>query len=94
MDRKECTFYYWKIWFCCSFDFEKLFDLYPFDLKQLENDLQSDFIPYKEGKNFFFTKAMAEEYIAKTIVKCVKEIDSLRNGSFVIDEEEYAWNVL
>jgi len=71
---------------------ERLFDIYPFDLEQLESDLHKDFIPYYEGNSFFFTKIMADEYITRTIARCVKEMDSLRKGNFVIDENIYAWN--
>ncbi len=71
---------------------ERLFAIYPFDLKQLKSDLKNDFIPYNDGNAFFFTKSMSDEYIERTISKCVKEITSLRNGNNVIDEEKYAWN--
>lgn len=72
---------------------EKLFDIYPYDLQQLRNDLQDDFRTCQEEKEFFFSTHMADEYIRRTISKCVLEIDALRNGGFLIDEESYAWNV-
>lgn len=71
---------------------ERIFDIYSFDLQQLEKGFQNDFQPYREGKEFFFTKNMVDEYIEKTIPICVMEINALRQGKYVIDEEIYAWN--
>lgn len=75
---------------------EKLFDVYPFDIQQLEKDFREDFVPYfvpyNEGKSFFFTREMADEYINKAAESCIIEIDTLRNGRHMIDEIAYAWN--
>ena len=57
---------------------ERLFHIYPFDLQQLDKSFQSDFKPYREGKEFFFTTNMVDEYIEKTMSKCVMEINALR----------------
>lgn len=71
---------------------EKLFEIYPFDLQQLKTGLGYDFQPYREGNIFFFTTNMADEYIHKTLSRCVEEIKALQNGTYLIDEETYAWN--
>lgn len=81
-----------EIYFPNVIENERLFEIYPFDLKQLKSDLQNDFIPYNDDSTFFFTKSMSDEYIERAISKCVKEIISLRNGNYVIDEEKYAWS--
>lgn len=76
-----------------SYDIKKemLFDIYPFDLKQLINDFQEDFVPYKIGKAFFFTTDMADEYIERAAEKCIMEIKELQKGKRFIDEKDYAW---
>lgn len=70
---------------------EEILNICSFNIENLMCNLKSYFIPYTEGDNFFFTNEMADEYIQKAIPICVKEIEALRKGSFLMDEVEYAW---
>ncbi|MBR2411582.1 MAG: hypothetical protein IKB08_07655 [Clostridia bacterium] len=70
---------------------EPVYEIYPFNGDKLITDLKNDFIPYSEGKPFFFTKKMADEYIEFTCTKCIEEIKNLRAGLGGIDETEWAW---
>lgn len=70
---------------------EEILNICSFNIENLMRNLKSYFIPYTEGDNFFFTNEMADEYIQKAIPICVKEIEALRKGSFLMDEVEYAW---
>ena len=71
---------------------ESIFDIYPFDTKQLSADFKTDFELYNDGEAFFFTQKMADEYIKMATEKCLEEIKALKNGSFTIDEMEWAWD--
>lgn len=77
-----------------TFQDEEINKIYPFDLKQLLNGLENDFIPYKEGEIFFFTDKMADEYIEKAVELCLEEINALRNRTSLMDEMQYAWRKL
>lgn len=70
---------------------EKIMEIYPFDLQQLEVNLYNDFQVSHEGEIFFFTGIMADEYITMATKKCIEEIKAMKNGIYTIDEEEYAW---
>lgn len=70
---------------------EEILNICSFNLENLMGNLKCYFIPHSEGENFFFTNEMADEYIQKAIPICVKEIEALRKGSFLMDEVEYAW---
>lgn len=70
---------------------ERIFTIYPFDVDTMVKDLQSDFIDEYTGEIFFFTKAMANEFINKATDTCVNEINALKDGKTTIDEYSYAW---
>lgn len=71
---------------------ESIFEIYPFDIEQMLKDFKTDFEPYNDGKAFFFTQKMADEYIKMATEKCLEEIKALQNGSSTIDEMEWAWD--
>jgi protein-tyrosine phosphatase len=75
-----------------TFQDEEINNIYPFDVKQLLNDLENDFVPYKDGEIFFFTENMADEYIEKAVELCLEEIRALRNKTTLLDEMQYAWS--
>lgn len=68
-----------------------LIEIYPFDLEQLKINFIGDFQTRYEGKIFFFTEKMADEYIEKATKMCVAEIEAIRKAGYIIDEEKYAW---
>lgn len=71
---------------------EPIFDIYPFDTRQLSVDFKMDFEPYNNGEAFFFTRKMADEYIKMATEKCLEEIKALESGATTIDELEWAWD--
>lgn len=71
---------------------EPIFEIYPFDIEQLYADFKTDFEPFNNGKAFFFTKEMTDEFIKMATEKCVKEIRALHNEESIIDEFEWAWD--
>ncbi|MBQ8574582.1 MAG: hypothetical protein IJ447_00860 [Clostridia bacterium] len=77
----------------CEIKEESIFEIYPFDINNLVKELKTDFQFYNDGKIFFFTKEMADEFIENTAVKCVNEIKAIRAGKTSINENEFAWNV-
>ena len=44
------------------------------------------------GETFFFTSAMADEYISYAAEICLAEYKSLTHGGEGIDEKKWAWN--
>ena len=44
-----------------------------------------------EGEAFFFTKEMADEFIAEAAETCLSELEALRNGTSVMDSYDLAW---
>ena len=71
---------------------EPIFEIYPFDTKQLSADFKTDFEPYSDGEAFFFTQKMADEYIKMATEKCLEEIKALENGTLTMNELEWAWD--
>lgn len=70
---------------------EKIMEIYPFNLELLETNLRNDFHMSYEGEIFFFTERMADEYIVMATKKCLEEIEAMKKGMHIIDEEKYAW---
>lgn len=70
---------------------EALLEIYPFDLEQLKMNLKGDFQAHHEEEIFFFTEKMTDEYIKRATKTCVAEIEAIREGGYIIDEEKYAW---
>lgn len=68
-----------------------LFNLYQFNLEQLLIDLKNDFKETCNGKIFFFSREMAEEFIQRAADACIKEIKAMSNGKHYVDAYQYAW---
>lgn len=74
-----------------AFDAEPLNELGIFPIQQFLADMRTDFQSSPTGTIFFFTKEMADEFIAYASEKCIQEIDSLYNGLRCVDERALAW---
>lgn len=74
-----------------SFDAEPLNSLACFSIQQFLADMKTDFEGVATGTIFFFTKEMADEFIAYAGEKCEQEIYALYNGLDGIDEKAMAW---
>lgn len=74
-----------------SFDEEPLNKLGCFSICEFLADMKTDFQSCLTGTTFFFTKEMADEFIAYACEKCEQEIYSLLNGLDCADERTLAW---
>ena len=74
-----------------SFDGEPVNRLGRFSIGEFLADMKTDFQSRPAGTTFFFTKEMADEFIAYACGKCEQEINSLFNGLECLDEKTLAW---
>lgn len=74
-----------------SFDKEPLNKLGHFSICEFLTDMETDFQSCPTGTIFFFTKEMADEFIAYACEKCEQEIYSLFNNFDCLDESALAW---
>ena len=70
---------------------EPINNLYAFDIERLLDDLQNDFLPYDEGKRFFFTREMADSFIMEAMEICQKEVEAIVSGGEPVNQEKGAW---
>lgn len=71
---------------------EPLYDLCSFDVDGLFKSMPAYFEPVADDDVFFFTKEMADEYIAEATEWCLKEWQALRSGAGFIDGYDNAWD--
>lgn len=69
---------------------EKLYSLYPFEAEVFLNDLARDF-QEEAGESFFFTEAMADEFVTLATENCRKELQALKEGKHYVDAYERSW---
>lgn len=63
-----------------------------FDLAELREAMREYFTATPpEETPFFFTRKMAEDYIAKAAALCQSELDALAAGAPLLDERQAAW---
>ena len=74
-----------------SFDKEPLNKLGRFSIYEFLADMKGDFQRHLTGTTFFFTKEMADEFIAYACEKCMQEIYSLFHDLTCLDERTLAW---
>lgn len=72
---------------------ERLYSLCPFEAEEFLMDLEKDFQDTGEGEIFFFTKAIADEFITIATEHCMKELQALEEGRHYVDAYEQAWLV-
>lgn len=70
---------------------EKLFSIYPFEAENFLNDMARDFQEAGGGEPFFFTEAMADEFVTIATENCGKELQALKEGKHYVDAYERAW---
>ena len=74
-----------------SFDEEPLNKLGRFSIYEFLAAMKADFQSHLTGTTFFFTKEMADEFIAYACEKCKQEIYSLFHDLDCLDERALAW---
>lgn len=75
-----------------DFDKEPINQVCSFDLEGLVQNMNSYFEPSEEDDIFFFTKEMADEYIAEAVGYCIQELDNLEYQNAGTDGYLSAWN--
>ena len=75
-----------------SFDNEPINSICTLDVNWLMESVSEFFKKVDDEDIFFFTREMADEYIAEAVELCAKELDALRNGGELIDGYDNAWN--
>ena len=63
-----------------------------FDTDLLLESMAGFFTWREEGEIFFFTEAMADEFILEAVETCLKELDALDSGGALMDMFECAWS--
>ena len=76
-----------------SFHKEPLNKLGCFAIDAFLADMRSDFQSSLTSTAFFFTKEMADEFIAYACEKCEQEIYAVFNGLDCVNEREMAWQI-
>ena len=74
-----------------SFDEEPLNQLGRFSIHAFLTEMKADFQSHWTGTPFFFTKEMADEFIAYACEKCMQEVHSLFHDLDCLDERALAW---
>ena len=75
-----------------NFESERLHEEFFLDTGTLYSDLAEDFASCGEGKTAFFTKKMADDFVAQSVGLCIDEISALKNGRSSFDGNEYIWH--
>ncbi|WP_051538249.1 tyrosine-protein phosphatase [Butyrivibrio proteoclasticus] len=75
-----------------EFDKEKINEICFYDVKWFMDSLDKYFNEVPEGDIFFFTREMADEYIAEAVEACEKELTALKEGTRLISGYDTAWD--
>lgn len=59
---------------------EAIHSLCPFEIEEFMEEMAEDFFATDEGDIYFFTEAMADEFVEKAVKICVKEYNNLYSG--------------
>ena len=70
---------------------ERIYSLYPFQVKSFLQDMENDFTDICEGEYYFFTKEMADEFVECAAGTCIRELSALEEGRHYVDAYERAW---
>ena len=74
-----------------DFESESINDLCVYDVNWLMESMDGYFKKV-DGDIFFFTREMADEYIAEAVELCLKELNALMNGGKLIESYDNAWD--
>ncbi|MBQ9589357.1 MAG: tyrosine-protein phosphatase [Butyrivibrio sp.] len=75
-----------------DFQKEKINDLCHFDVTWLMESMDEYFKEVPDEDIFFFTREMADEFVAEAVELCLKELKALDEGSGMIESYDNAWN--
>ena len=74
-----------------GFEKEEINRICSFDLDRLVRDMNSYFVPVEDDDIFFFTREMADEFIAEVVEYCTRELDDLELLKEGTDGYTAAW---
>ena len=70
---------------------EPITELAKFDVPGLVEEVKQQFVPIDEQESSFFTKEMAEEFVDRATIFCLKEIKNLLDGKSELDSSKWSW---
>ncbi len=74
-----------------DFERESINDLCVYDVNWLMESM-GEYFKKVDGDIFFFTREMADEYIAEAVELCLKELSAFMNGGKLIESYDNAWD--
>ena len=74
-----------------GFENEEINSIATFDVNWLVESMAGYFEKVEDDDIFFFTREMADEYIAEAVELCAKELEALRSGGKLIESYDNAW---
>lgn len=75
-----------------GFENEAINNICEYDVNWLIDSMSDYFEKVEDEDIFFFTKEMADEYIAEAVEICAKELEALRSGGPLIGSYDNAWD--
>ncbi|WP_051209308.1 tyrosine-protein phosphatase [Butyrivibrio sp. WCD3002] len=75
-----------------GFENEEINSVCTYDVDWLVKSMAGYFEKVEDEDIFFFTREMADEFIAEAVDICAKELDALRNGGKLIESYDNAWD--
>lgn len=60
-------------------------------MPELVEEVKQQFVPIDEQESFFFTKEMAEEFVDRATIFCLKEIKNLSEGKSELYSSKWSW---
>lgn len=70
---------------------EPITELAKFDMPGLVEEVKQQFVPSDDQESFFFTKEMAEKFVDRATIFCLKEIKHISEGKPGLDSLEWSW---
>lgn len=70
---------------------EKINRLSHFEVEEFLQDMEHDFYDTTEEEPYFFTNAMADEFVSGATDACIREWYELKKGKHYINPYQYAW---
>lgn len=61
------------------------------DVPGLVEEVKQQFVPIDEQESSFFTKEMAEEFVDRATIFCLKETKNLLDGKSGLDSSKWSW---
>lgn len=70
---------------------EPILSVAEYDVEELVERIQGQFVPVEDTGIFFFTREMAEKFIERAIIFCQEELQRLSEGKAGLGNAEWSW---